>query len=579
MHYETFDLRIQPSQHDSYDAVVIRSPVGEARASFTLPFANEQRIASLWQALDASRSLGSAEQADSDDLCSLGTQLYQAAFGGAVGDCLRRSLDKAQHHKAGLRIRLRIDDRLPMLADLPWEYLYAPELGGFLALSVRTPLIRYLEVPHAAAIKLLPPPLTVLAVLSNPAGMPSLAVEEEWTRLQQAAAGLGTHQVRLERVPAIWSALQTRLRQGAVHVLHFIGHGYFDEKAQGGLIFEDEAGQPTWMPAERFKVLLQDSKESLRLIFLNACEGARGGRSDSFAGVAQQLVKQGLPAVLAMQFPVTDRAAIALSQAFYRALAEGCPIEAAVSEARKAIYGLDGSPEWGTPVFFSRSDDNRMLLDKPRFERKPFEPETVWIDGRTFLMDSADPAAAEQPQQSVHLPDFCIGKQPVTTGEYAAFLRDRPEHRAPLRGWINREPSANDQSVVDVDWHDAMAYCAWLSASTGRRYTLPSEAEWECMCRTLEAANMLQGVPEAVQQWTRSRWGTQPTKPDPYNSIDEREITDPAKLPPLSRMVHRGGSSSTQPDALPCTLRGNSLSTSKVRRLGFRVVMHPERVP
>jgi formylglycine-generating enzyme required for sulfatase activity len=203
----------------------------------------------------------------------------------------------------------------------------------------------------------------------------------------------------------------------------------------------------------------------------------------------------------------------------------------------------------------------------------------VWIDGRTFLMDSADPAAAEQPQQSVHLPDFCIGRQPVTMGEYAAFLRDRPEHRAPLRGWINREPSANDQSVVDVDWHDAMAYCAWLSASTGRRYTLPSEAEWECMCRTLEAANMLQGVPEAVQQWTRSRWGTQPTKPDPYNSIDEHEITDPAKLPPLSRMVHRGGSSSTQPDALPCTLRGNSLSTSKVPRLGFRVVMHPERVP
>lgn len=221
------------------------------------------------------------------------------------------------------------------------------------------------EVPHSAAMQPAPPPLVVLAVLSNPTGVTPLAVEEEWARLQTALASLGADQVRLERAPATWSALQARLRQGPAHVLHFVGHGYFDEEAQGGqgeggLIFEDEAGLPAPTPASRFKVLVQDT-ESLRLIFLNACEGARGGRSDSFAGVAQQLVQQALPAVLAMQFPVSDRAAIALSQEFYRALADGYPLEAAVSEARKAIYGPDGSAEWGTPVLFSRADDNRLV--------------------------------------------------------------------------------------------------------------------------------------------------------------------------------------------------------------------------
>lgn len=399
MHYETFELRIQPGLHDAYEAVVTRSLAGDARAGFTLPFSQAELDARLGQILGASRHFGAAgaEAAGPSDLQGFGAQLYQAAFGGAVGACLVRSLDRARQAGAGLRIRLRIDDRLPALADLPWEYLYAPELGRFLALSADTPLLRYLEVPHAGVMRLAPPPLVVLAVLSNPTGVTPLAVEDEWARLQTAVASLSADQVRLERVAATWPALQARLRQGPAHVLHFIGHGYFDEEAQGGqgeggLIFEDEAGQPVLTPAGRFKVLLQD-KESLRLIFLNACEGARGGRSDSFAGVAQKLVQQALPAVLAMQFPVSDRAAIALSQEFYRALADGYPLEAAVSEARKAIYGPEGNPEWGTPVLFSRSDDNR-LVELPQGDQQPVV-DTIPFESETLSIPTQDQAAAD----------------------------------------------------------------------------------------------------------------------------------------------------------------------------------------
>ncbi|HEX2370177.1 MAG TPA: CHAT domain-containing protein, partial [Acidimicrobiia bacterium] len=57
----------------------------------------------------------------------------------------------------------------------------------------------------------------------------------------------------------------------------------------------------------------------LRLALLNACEGARGSASDPFAGAAQSLVQQGIPAVIAMQFPITDRAAILFAQEFYGA--------------------------------------------------------------------------------------------------------------------------------------------------------------------------------------------------------------------------------------------------------------------
>ena len=280
--------------------------------------------------------------------------------------CLMRSLDEANRRGAGLRIRLRIDERLPALADLPWEYLYAPELVRFLALSDDTPLVRYLEVPRSAQPLPISPPLTVLAVLSNPQDVEPLAVEREWTLLQAALQGLEERNlVRLERLPAATlEALQARLRNqtaGGVHIVHFVGHGFFDDAQNlGGLIFEDEQRRSRVVLAATMGMLLHDH-DALRLVFLNACEGATSGRSNSFAGVAQQLVQQGVPVVLAMQFPVSDRAAIALSQEFYRSLSDGLPADAALSEARKAIASQGKGYEWGTPVLFSRSEDNRLI--------------------------------------------------------------------------------------------------------------------------------------------------------------------------------------------------------------------------
>ena len=173
------------------------------------------------------------------------------------------------------------------------------------------------------------------------------------------------HLVRLERLPAATlEAFQSRLRNqaaGGVHVVHFVGHGFFDAAQNlGGLLFEDEQGRSRVVSAATMGMLLHDH-DALRLVFLNACEGATSGRSNSFAGVAQQLVQQGVPAVVAMQFPVSDSASIALSQEFYRSLADGLPADAALSEARKAIAAQSESYEWGTPVLFSRSEDNRLI--------------------------------------------------------------------------------------------------------------------------------------------------------------------------------------------------------------------------
>lgn len=364
--YLNFDLLVDRSPiGSSYRARVIQSPAGEAVTDFSLPFTEDELANVGWRTANGVRHLGAAPDGVSPalDLRGYGARLYGAAFAGRVGLCLRRSLDEAERRGVGLRIRLRLDAGVLDLAVLPWEFLFAPDLERFLALSDLTPIVRYIELDRPVQPLRAHLPLTIVAVISNPSDANPLAVESEWRRLQEALDPLIQRGViTLERLEAATlTALQARLRRGSVDLLHFVGHGSFDAQSNtGGLVFEKGNGRAEMVTAETLGMLLHDH-EALRLIFLNACEGAQGGRSDPFAGVAQRLVQQGAPAVLAMQFPVTDVAAIALSQVFYQALADGLPADTALSQARKAIRAAGNDREWATPVLFSRSDDNRLF--------------------------------------------------------------------------------------------------------------------------------------------------------------------------------------------------------------------------
>jgi hypothetical protein len=110
-------------------------------------------------------------------------------------------------------------------------------------------------------------------------------------------------------------------------------------------------------------------------VLLNACEGARAKRSDPFGGVAQKLIQMGIPAVVAMQFAISDEAALKLSSEFYGALADNYPIDAALAEARRAIYLDDNAVEWATPVLYSRAPDG-IIFDVAPLPAPPIPPST-----------------------------------------------------------------------------------------------------------------------------------------------------------------------------------------------------------
>jgi hypothetical protein len=361
MKYLDFDVAIEPSG-EGYTARVFNSPVGQAAGTFNAPFSElelENFLLRVGRSRHAVRRIESPEMASAK---AFGGRLFDSVFAGEVRGCLRSSMDEASRHGAGLRVRLHLT-KAPALADLPWEFLYNANMNRFLSLSVETPLVRYLDLPERIRPLVVRPPLHVLMMISSPSDYPALDVERESGKMREALADLeSSGLVTVERLEdATLSELQRRLRKSEYHIFHFVGHGGFDPQAEDGLlVMEDQDNRGRRVSAQFLGTLLHDHRP-LRLAVLNACEGGRASRGDPFAGTAQSLLQQGIPAVIAMQFEVTDDAAICFTREFYAAIAAGYPVDAALSESRKAIFAEVSEIEWGTPVLYMRSPDGRIF--------------------------------------------------------------------------------------------------------------------------------------------------------------------------------------------------------------------------
>ena len=101
----------------------------------------------------------------------------------------------------------------------------------------------------------------------------------------------------------------------------------------------------------------------MRLAFLNACETALTTETSPFANVAGALVKLGVPAVVASQYSISDKAAISFASKFYQALAEFHSLETAVAEGRKAVmFATDlNAMDWGVAALFMRTQDGVLF--------------------------------------------------------------------------------------------------------------------------------------------------------------------------------------------------------------------------
>jgi formylglycine-generating enzyme required for sulfatase activity len=151
-------------------------------------------------------------------------------------------------------------------------------------------------------------------------------------------------------------------------------------------------------------------------------------------------------------------------------------------------------------------------------------PDIAWrpIPAGNFILGSDAGIEQEGPQHTSCLPDFVIGRFPVTTAQFAAFAADggygeRWRHCWTDEGWawkgdhvgpyaVGEGYDLPNQPVVMVTWHEAAAFCRWLSEKLGRTVSLPSEAQWEKAARGLDGRTY--------------PWGEAPPTPNQVNSAE-----------------------------------------------------------
>lgn len=544
MEYRDFDLKIIRLPDGRYRAEA-RAPDGAAAAvEFADPFSEfelKYYISTIGRTRTGTRKINSPEMEAAE---AFGRKLFDAVFQGEVRDCFTACLSQLDHEEEqGARLRLRLADA-PELASWPWEYLYHRK--QFVVLSRETPIVRSLELPRPVKPLAVAPPLRFVGLVSDPkdSRYAKLSVEREQANINAALRGLverGLFTVEWLQTATL-AELQRRLRQrDPVHIFHFIGHGGWDrEKDDGLLVFQDEYGDGHRVAANHLATILKDHKP-LRLVTLNACEGGRLSPADPFAGVAGTLMSLGLPAVLAMQFEITDRAAIQLAQVFYESLADSLPIEGALAEARKTIFASGNDVEWGTPVLYLRATDGvlfdfeqaarveaevegqakekaeaeRLLALKAEQERQAkSETETTQLVAEKGEQEQQVDNEAESKRlaretvektewvtilageflysdenKKRKLPIFQIMRYPVTQAQYQVFIDAHANQPVPYSdadwakpyNWnkkTRRHPAGKaNHPVVLVSWNDAQAYCEWA----GLR--LPTDQEWEKAAR------------------------------------------------------------------------------------------------
>lgn len=349
--YADFVIHLRPAEPAAMTVEVTSSPVGElAPTGVALPLAAE------------------ALPGDPGGLRSLGAALFDSLFPAPVRALYRAALASLPR-ESGLRVLVQTG--AAPLAAIPWEYAYDGETGAWLALDPRTPLVRHYALPFARGDLPRPSALRVLAALAAPSDAPPLdlagergLLEATFEPLQQA----GRLNLAYLSSPVTVERLQSALRRG-VDVLHYVGHGT-QQGDQGALLLEREDGRSQLVLAEEVAMLLRRS--GVRMVCLNACQTG-AARGALFGGLGPALVQAEIPAVVAMQYPMPDQSALRFTRAFYGALADGEPVDAAVTSARISLRAQSGpgQPEWGYPVLFMRASDGHLWAGTDSAEAAP----------------------------------------------------------------------------------------------------------------------------------------------------------------------------------------------------------------
>ncbi|MBU7586503.1 MAG: CHAT domain-containing protein [Nostoc sp. TH1S01] len=299
-----------------------------------------------------------------------GQQLFELVFPRTTKawdffqEATREGLDKCE-------INISSDD--PKVLNLPWELLYTPDYQ-FLAPSLQGMYRSLNGYAVRSHLQELPQDkLNILLVVSRPYGEKDVALKTIARPLLEALKPIHKYvNLKVLRPPS-FEAFEQELNahKGFYHIVHFDGHGDFDEnstgfqhsygsKGQGVLVFENTDGSPQIITAAQIAQSLNDCR--VPIFVLNACKSAQEG-DGSFSSVATRLVSLGTRGVVAMAYNVQAEAAKHFIGRFYQQLVTGTDVSNAVAAARRQVINqrLRPSPkgdlplaDWMVPVLYQQ---------------------------------------------------------------------------------------------------------------------------------------------------------------------------------------------------------------------------------
>jgi tetratricopeptide (TPR) repeat protein len=360
------------------------------RVAVHCPAGLDARTRSLLAELEVARArLGAPLRADVAAAAHRGLSVLLAAVGVALGSrfldgeagvALAAEVAAAEAGNSALRLALEVEDAL--IADLPWEALVLPGKVTPLALEPRVEVYRTVALAHPPSAIQVRGPLRILAVIASPesGGRELLDYEAELAAIIDAVNPARRHEGAYVHV-LNWgslAAIRAALLAQRFHVLHLSCHA-----RPGELTLEDAVGREDMVGAARFAAEALVADRGVPLVVLAGCstalaavgpEGMDGGAETeamvgeaaasarALEGLARELLRRGVPALIAMTAPVTDRYAAAFAAEVYRELAareDPVPL-AAVADARRVLETRrralpPNDPwaavvEWATPV-------------------------------------------------------------------------------------------------------------------------------------------------------------------------------------------------------------------------------------
>jgi hypothetical protein len=336
-----------------------------------------------------------------DHLELLGRHLYYLLFDDALRDAFEQSYQgfkNLSNKNARLRLVLAFHEKAKELASYPWEFLFMPKRGNepgfFLCAEKRTELILARFVPESSLEDKLFPEQTslkILVVFANPRQLGGRLNADKF--LEQITSMKRQIEVKAvtenERPEALTKdGLERLIAEFEPHIFHFVGHG---DAAKGIALLKTpkeieeaytltgETRDVEWVDSRTLSGLFGDHVP--RLVFLHSCEGAAADGVNGFNSTARELVySHGVPAIVAMQYVISNQSAGLFAQTFYQQIADGKKIDIAVSEGRWALRqsgrGEFADRGFGTPLVYLQNESAIILhqIDEEEAEGPRPEP-------------------------------------------------------------------------------------------------------------------------------------------------------------------------------------------------------------